>query len=177
MNVEELTAQNAKNANIEKVDAFTKAMPAIFDPDGVLKDGDIIVLPEAMPQIYNQKFGENSFAQFIVVKIKRGDEEIGFNFFPLSLLRATWPAEMKDGQVVSIPGGPRFPMGTAVELFSTARNHGTKEKSDTQLGVEALLGKKLKVTLQQEVKVQRWRDGQRINELRDSKVWNYDLAD
>lgn len=177
MNVEQLAAANAANKKIQPVAGFSKNMPVGFDPESMLQDGDIIVFPEAMPQVFQQTFGEN-VGEFILVKVIRADKEIGFNFFPLSMLKNYWPAVKDENGVVTTitTNGPVNPKGTAVELFVAQRGKGSDSVTDTELGVQALLAKKVKVSKQQDVAVQKWAAGSPINELKNSTVWDYNLA-
>lgn len=188
MNVQERIAENAKNANISEVTTFSKSQPQGFDTDGILDEGDVIIFPDTMPKIMKQIFGmrrnaagqpEQNFAEFIVVEVKNSKgESRGINFFPSSLTKNIWPAEKKeDGTVVTITEyGPKNPKGTAVDLYKSVAGKGTDEKTDMQLGMELLLGKKVKVENKIPVEVQRWRNGGTVNELRTTNLFEYNLV-
>ena len=188
MNVKEKIADNAKNARISTVAAFTKSQPQGFDTDGILDAGDTIIFPDTMPAIMKQTFGmrrnangqpEENYAEFIVVEvINSKGESRGVNFFPSSLTKNVWPAEKgEDGKVVTITEkGPMNPKGTAVDLYKSAAGKGTAEKTDMQLGMELLLGKKVKVESKIPVDVQRWRNGETVNELRTTNLFEYNIV-
>ena len=188
MNVQERIAENAKNANISEVTTFSKSQPQGFDTDGILDEGDVIIFPATMPKIMKQVFGmrrnaagqpEQNFAEFIVVEVKNSKgESRGVNFFPSSLTKNIWPAKKgEDGTVVTITEyGPKNPKGSAVDLYKSVAGKGTDEKTDMQLGMELLLGKKVKVENKIPVDVQRWRNGQTVNELRTTNLFEYNLV-
>ena len=188
MNVQERIADNAKNANISEVTTFSKSQPQGFDTDGILDEGDVINFPTTMPKIMKQVFGmrrnaagqpEQNYAEFIVVEVVNAKgESRGINFFPSSLTKNIWPAEKKeDGTVVTITEkGPMNPKGDAVDLYKSVAGKGTDEKTDMQLGMELLLGKKVKIKNKIPVEVQRWRGGDPVNELRTTNLFEYTLV-
>ena len=53
---------------------------------------------------------------------------------------------------------------------------GTAEKTDMQLDMEQLLGKKVKVENKTPVDVQRWRNGETVNELRTTNLFEYNIV-
>ena len=188
MNVKEKIADNAKNARISTVAAFTKSQPQGFDTDGILDAGDTIIFPDTMPAIMKQTFGmrrnangqpEENYAEFIVVEvINSKGESRGVNFFPSSLTKNVWPAEKgEDGKVVTITEkGPYNPKGTAVDLYKSVAGKGTQNKTDMQLGMELLLGKKVKVENKTPIEIQRWRNGEPVNELRTTNLFEYNIV-
>lgn len=188
MNVQEKIADNAKNARISEVAAFTKSQPQGFDTDGILDAGDIIIFPTTMPKVMKQTFGmrrnangdpEENYAEFIVVEVVNSKgESRGVNFFPSSLTKNVWPAEKgEDGKVVTITEkGPMNPKGSAVDLYKSVAGKGTDEKTDMQLGMELLLGKKVKVENKTPVEIQRWRNGETVNELRTTNLFEYNIV-
>ena len=188
MNVQEKIADNAKNARISEVAAFTKSQPQGFDTDGILDAGDTIIFPTTMPKVMKQTFGmrrnangepEENYAEFIVVEvINSKGESRGVNFFPSSLTKNVWPAEKgEDGKVVTLTEkGPMNPKGSAVDLYKSAAGKGTDEKTDMQLGMELLLGKKVKVENKTPVEIQRWRNGETVNELRTTNLFEYNIV-
>lgn len=179
MNLPNLKAANAKNKDIKYISAFGKSMPAGFDADGILQEGDIIVMPLVIAPntVGSQTFGTNN-AEFLEVEVERGAEKVGINFFPLSMVKNFWPAvKNADGSVETITaGGPVNPDGTAVNVFKSFQGKGDDITTDTQLGVNALLGKRIKVTLKQEVTVQKWRNGAPIDDTKVQKCWNYNFV-
>jgi hypothetical protein len=183
MNVTERIAENAKNSNISVAEGgFTKSQPRGIDPDAVLNEGDIIMFPETMPQVMHQDFpGSDNYAEFIVVNVLTPDgKEKGVNFFPSSLTKNIWPAskDEKTGEVVAhIENGPQNPTGSAVELYKSKQGEtGPNGETDMTLGMLELLGKKVKVTSKIPVNIQRWRDGERVNELATTNLLQYDLV-
>ena len=68
------------------------------------------------------------------------------------------------------------PKGTAVDLYKSVAGKGTDEKTDMQLGMELLLGKKVKVENKTPVEVQRWRNGETVNELRTTNLFEYNIV-
>ena len=188
MNVQERIAENAKNANISTVTTFSKSQPQGFDTDGILDAGDTIIFPATMPAIMKQVFGmrrnangepEQNYAEFIVVEVVNAKgESRGVNFFPSSLTKNVWPAvKNADGTVTTITEkGPMNPKGDAVDLYKSVAGKGTDDKTDMQLGMELLLGKKVKVENKTPVEVQRWRGGNVVNELRTTNLFEYNLV-
>lgn len=188
MNVQERIAENARNANISTVKTFSKSQPQGFDTDGILDAGDTIVFPETMPDINKQVFGmrrnaagqpEQNYAEFIVVEvINSKGQSRGVNFFPSSLTKNIWPAKKDaDGKVTTVTeNGPMNPKGTAVDLYKSFQGKTEEGKTDMQLGMEALLGKKVKVENKVPVEVQRWRNGETVNELRTTNLFEYNLV-
>lgn len=179
MNVVDLKAANAKNKDIKYVNTFGKSMPAGFDADGILQDGDVIIMPAAITPgtVGQQTFGTNN-AEFLEVEVERGADKVGINFFPLSMMKNFWPAvKNEDGSVETITAsGPVNPDGTAVDVFKSFQGKGDDVTTDTQLGVNALLGKRIKVTLKQEVTVQKWRNGGPIDDTKVQKCWHYNFV-
>lgn len=185
MTVQERIADNAKRnaGKISEVNVFGKSMPPGFDTDGVLNDGDIIEMPTTIDKVFKRIFGKNSdgsdnYGEYIVVNVVDKDgKPRAVDFYPSSLMKNIWKAE-KRGEIVEtiLEGGPLNPKGTAVEAFTAFRGKGTEEKTDTQLGVEALLGKKIKVSEVAKIDTQVWRNGAAINSTRKQRLFNYDLV-
>ena len=177
MTVDERVIANSKNANIESVSAFGKSMPSPFDSEAQLRVGDVLEIPSVL-QVYQQKFG-NNFGEFIVVKIIGADGvERSMNFFPSSLTRNFWPATKDAAGTVQtvLENGPLNPKGSAVEFFLSFRGKGNDAKSDTQVAMEALMGKKIKISALSPVDVQAWRNGNPTNSIRHTQVPTYDLV-
>lgn len=186
MTVQERVSANAKNANIKEAgQGFSKSMPAKFDSDSALLEGDKIYIPAAGEfKVYTQNFGKNArgedvTAQFIVVKVINKDNvERSINFFPTSLTKNIWPA-VKDanGTVETITaGGPKNPNGTAVDAYLAFQGKGTAEKTDMQLGMEALAGKVIEIAKKEMIDTQVYRNGERKNELKQVSLLTYNLV-
>lgn len=188
MKLAERIAENEKNEAISEVKGFTKSQPQGLDTDGVLQEGDTILMPAKLPKVYKQKFGTRidpatdrsveNYAEFIVVEVENEAGEIrAINFFPSSLTKNIWPAEKKGDTVVTITeNGPFNPKGTAVDLYKSFQGKKEEGKTDMQLGVEALLGKKIKITSKTPITVQRWRGGHTVDETRTTNLFVYDLV-
>ena len=184
MTVVEKQQENAKNKNIKKVNSFSKTMPTGFDTESILGDGDVIIMPTTMPEVFSQKFGENEkgediTGEFIVVDVENaGKPTRAINFFPSALTKNIWESQMVEGEVELVDnGGPLNPKGTAVELYTSVQgNTGANGETDVQLGVEKLLGKKIAVKLERKVKIQVYKEGKRVNRLKDTNLFNYNLA-
>lgn len=190
MKMQERIAENAKNSAISAVDGFSKSQPQGFDTDGVLNEGDVILMPAELPKVYKQTFGmrtnpttgqpEENYGEFIVVDVQDKKGEIrAINFFPSSFTKNIWPAKKEaDGTVVTITeNGPFNPKGTAVDVYKAEQGKtGPNGETDMEMGVRALLGKKISVDAKTPVDVQRWRNGQTVNEIRTTNLFEYNIA-
>lgn len=188
--MQERIAENKKNTAISVVSGFSKTQPQGIDTDGVLQEGDIILMPAVLPEVNKQVFGmrtnpttgqpEENFGEFIVVDVQDKNGEIrAINFFPSSLTKNIWPAKKEaDGTVVTITeNGPQNPKGTAVDLYKAEQGKvGPNGETDMELGVRALLGKKIHVASKIPVEVQRWRNGATVNEIRTTNLFEYNVA-
>lgn len=183
MTVEERIAENSKNKAIEEVTGFSKKQPVGFETDSILDAGDVIVMPATMPKVFKQVFGQNEdgediYAEFIVVNVEHpGKATRAINFFPSSLTKNIWPAEKDDdGDVVLVGNGPLNPKGTAVDLFKSFQGQtGSSGETDTQLGVNALLNKRIAIPSKEMIDTQVFRKGKRINELRKTGLLTYNV--
>lgn len=183
MTVIEKVAENAKNKNIVEATGFTKSQPTGFDADSILQKDDVIVMPATMPKVYKQKFGEDAegndiYAEFIVVDVEHeGKATRAINLFPSSFTKNIWPSKKNEDGDIELAGSVLNPKGTAVELYKSFQGKvGEHGETDMQLGVEALLGKKIKVSGQEEIEVQVFRNGKRVNQLKKTNLFTYDLA-
>lgn len=184
MTVVEKQQENAKNKNIKVVNGFTKAQPTGFDTDSILGDGDVILMPTTLPEVGQQIFGQDEdgndiYGEFIVVEVENPNKaKRAINFFPSSMTKNIWESQMVDGEVELVDnGGPLNPKGTAVETYTSFQGKtGPNGETDVQLGVEALLGKKITVTLDRKVKIQVYKNGKRVNRLKDTSLLNYNVA-
>lgn len=175
MTVAEKITENEKNSNITKAASFSKGMPPQFDADSMLQKGDKIVIPDTMPAVYSQKFGSNK-AEFIVVElIKKDGSKTAFNFFPSSLSKTIFPAEMIDG-VAKLKLPVMHPTGDVVDHYLSFRGKSEGEKNDVQLAMESMLGWTIEVADDLVVRTQKWVDGVAQNELKDTHVFTYKKA-
>lgn len=186
MTIEQKIAENAKNADIKVATGFSKTMPTPFNPDELLHKGDTIIMPASPAElkVFTQYFGqpnaagERNSAEFIVVNVRDEKGAIrAINWFPTSLTKNIWPASKgEDGKVKTITeNGPISPKGTAVDLYKSFQGKGTADKTDVQLGVEALCGKEIKVSNATPMDVQKWRNGVAVDELKSTNLFEYDL--
>lgn len=184
MTVIEKVAENAKNKNISEVTGFTKSQPTGFDADSILQKDDVIAMPATMPKVYKQKFGEDAqgneiYAEFIVVDVEHeGKATRALNLFPSSFTKNIWPSKKnEDGDVELVGGAPLNPKGTAVDLYKSFQGKvGENGETDMQLGMNALLGKKIKINGQEQIDIQVFRNGKRVNELKKTNLFTYDLV-
>lgn len=175
MTVEERVQQNLKDANVKKATSFSKGMPPAFDGDSMLQKGDKFVIPATMPEVYSRKFGEYT-AEFITVElIKANGERTSFDFYPSSLSKTIFPAEMVDGKVtLKLP--VMHPKGDVVDHYLSFRGKGTEEKTDVQLAMESMLGWTIEIADDLVVTTQKWADGKALNELKNTHVFTYKKA-
>ena len=83
---------------------------------------------------------------------------------------------MHSDAAILLEGDGFFRFQKAVDLYKSVAGKGTDEKTDMQLGMELLLGKKVKVENKIPVDVQRWRNGGTVNELRTTNLFEYNLV-
>ena len=184
MTIQERLESLKNDANVKVVGKFQKSMPTLFDADSILAVGDYIVFPEVMPEVRQRVFGKDKegkdiIGEFIVVEVKHeGKETRAIDFYPSSLTKAIWPSQMnEDGEVELVNNQPIFPKGTAVELYTSARGKSNEEgESDVQIGMTKLLGKTVHVADTQLIDIQVFRNGERINQLKQTNLFTYNLA-
>lgn len=184
MTIAERENENLKDGKVKEVSGFVKQMPTGFDSDSVLDVDDVLVFPAVMPKVYQREFakdadGNSIFGEFIVLNVKHaGKADRAVNFYPSSFTKNIWPAKKaEDGTVeLDAPNGPLTPKGTAVDLYLSFKGKSENGKTDVQLGVEALLGKSVKISQKQEIQTQVFRNGKRENALRKTNLPTYDLV-
>ena len=184
MTIAERESENLKDGKVKEVNYFVKQMPTGFDSDSVLDLGDVIEFPTVMPKVYQREFAKDAdgnpiFGEFIVLNVKHsGKADRAVNFYPSSFTKNIWPAKKTaDGTVeLDAPNGPLTPKGTAVDLYLSFKGKSDNGKTDVQLGVEALLGKSVKISQKQEIQTQVFRNGKRENALRKTNLLTFDLA-
>lgn len=184
MTVVEKVQENKKNKNISEATGFTKSQPTGFDADSILQKGDVIVFPTEMPQIYKQIFGEDAdgddiYAEFIVVDVEHpGKATRAINFFPSSLTKNIWAsAKNADGEIELVENRPLNPKGTAVAAYVAKQGEtGPNGETDMELGMRELLGKKVTVADAQQIDVQVFRNGKRVNQLKKTNLFTYNFA-
>lgn len=184
MTIVEREQENLKDGKVKEVGGFVKQMPTGFDSDSVLDVDDVLVFPAVMPKVYQREFakdadGNSIFGEFIVLNVTHpGKADRAVNFYPSSFTKNIWPAKKAaDGTVeLDAPNGPLTPKGTAVDLYLSFKGKSENGKTDVQLGVEALLGKSVKISQKQEIQTQVFRNGKRENALRKTNLLTFDLA-
>ena len=153
----------AERININKGDAnitmggtaFSNIIRAPFDPDSQLNEGDVLIFPA---KITSDIFGRRSFNgkdyEFMVIEVKKADGTMtSINWFPSTFTKNVFEWKADVNGLLSRTGNVYPTTGTAVDAFLSERGHTdyaednkTVVKSDTQKGVEKLLGKKVKIT-------------------------------
>lgn len=185
MTVEERIQENGKNAKIKvSANGFTKAMPNAFDSDGVLDVDDVLHIPNPIGTVYQRTFGVKSdgtpsYGEFIVVNVSHpGKPDRAIDFYPSSLTKNIWPAEKNAmGEVETITdNGPLNPLGSAVETYLGFQGKGTEGVTDTQLGMNALAGKDIRIAAKTPYHVQAWKNGEPVNSLRKTSQLTYELV-
>lgn len=184
MTIQERLESLKNDANVRIIDGFKKSMPTQFDADSVLVEGDYILMPSVMPEVHERVFGKDEegkdiVGEFILVEVEHEGKAVrSIEFYPSMLTKAIWPSKMnEDGEVELVNNYPLRPKGTAVDLYLTAQgNTNENNESDVQIGMTKLLGKKLHVASAQKIDVQVFRKGKRINQLRQTNLFTYDLA-
>jgi hypothetical protein len=180
--IAEKIQQNQGNAKISAVNGFSKGLPVPFDSDSILQQGDTILLPTVMPQVYKQVFGvnqagEETFGEFIVVDVRNAQGITrAINFFPSTLLKVLWEAEKDNlGQVSMKPQAPLEMKGTAVDFMKSMIGKADPGESDTQTAIKRMLGRQINIPLVEQVKVQRWRSGVAVNELKNANLYTFNF--
>lgn len=185
MTVAEREQENLKDGNIKpSEEGFTKTMPVGFDSDSILDLDDVIEFPTVLPKVYKREFGKDAqgkpiFGEFIVINVKHeGKADRAINFYPTSFSKNIWPAKKNEAGEVELdaPNGPLNPKGTAIDLYLSFKGKSENGKTDVQLGMEAMLGKKVKISQKQEINTQVYRNGKRENALRKTNLLTFDLA-
>lgn len=184
MTVVEKQAENAKNKNISEVTGFTKSQPTGFDADSILQKDDVIVFPATMPKVFKQVFGEDAdgndiYAEFIIVEVEHpGKATRAINFFPSSLTKNIWASKKNaDGEIELVTGRPLNPKGTAVAAYVAKQGEiGPNGETDMELGMREMLGKKVHVADAEQIDVQVFRNGKRVNQLKKTNLFTYNFA-
>lgn len=184
MTIAEREQEILKDGKVKEVGGFVKQMPTGFDSDNVLDVDDVIEFPTVMPKVYQREFakdadGNSIFGEFIILNVKHaGKDDRAINFYPSSFTKNVWPSKKNESGEVELdaPNGPLMPKGTAVDLYLSFKGKSENDKTDVQLGVEALLGKSVKVSQKQEIQTQVYRNGKRENALRKTNLLTFDLA-
>lgn len=184
MTVAERQTENAMNKAISTTTGFSKKQPTGFDTDAILDKDDVIVMPKKLPEVFRQVFGKDSdgydiYAEFIVVEVEHpGKATRAVNFFPSSLTKNIWASKKdEDGDIVLADNRPMNPKGTAVDKYVSFQGQtGPNGETDMQLGIEALLDKKIKISDRVAVDVEAFVNGKRAGKLKKSYLLTYDLV-
>lgn len=184
MTVVEKQAENQKNKNISKANGWTKSQPTGFDVDSILQKDDVIIFPENMPEVFKQIFGEDEngdeiYSEFIIVEVEhQGKATRAINFFPSMLTKNIWASKKNDeGEIELVENRPLNPKGTAVDAYTAKQgNVGPNGETDVELGMRELLGKKVQVTDAEQIDVQVFRNGKRVNQLKKTNLFTYNIV-
>jgi hypothetical protein len=69
------------------------------------------------------------------------------------------------------------PKGTAVEAYSAKQGEvGPNGETDVELGMRELLGKKVHVANAEQIDIQVFRNGKRVNQLKKTNLFTYNFA-
>ena len=171
--------ENAKDNSIRKSEeGFTKDLN-FFDTDNQFREGDVIEIPEnyeVFKQVFGKKpNGEENYGEFIVCNVTNTADHStrAVNFFPSSLMRTLFPVKLENGKVER-NGAPIHTAGTAVDHLISFRGKEAG-KNTIQLFMDDMKKKKIKVSIKDKVTVQVWRNGARVEEVRETNLYNYDL--
>lgn len=180
MTVAERISENKKSLNPTN-DFGSKVIPEEFGGN-LLRKGDIISLPEKYifgegddANVFSQTFGKTT-TPVIVATLTRDGVDSAINFYPFSLIKNIFVAEMV-GEKVQLKLPVLRPLGTAVEKILSFRNHkSTNGKTNFHAAMESLQGAKIHISEDTVVKSQKWTDGIAQNALKDTHVYTYDLV-
>ena len=187
MTVENRIKTNKADANIKMGGtAFTSAMRAPFDPSSQLDVGDVLHFPKTIDA---EHFGTQSFRgknyEFLVISVtKANGTETAINWFPTTFTKNVFEYKLNANGYAEFTGTVYPANGTAVDAFLAERGNSDFNsedkivKSDTQKGVEHLLGKDVKITKRELKKTCGFtKEGiQDITKLIDGAVLTYDFA-
>lgn len=184
MTVQEKVQENKKNKNISESTGFTKSQPTGFDADSILQKDDVIVFPTEMPTVYKQVFGEDEngddiYSEFIIVEVEHpGKPNRAINFFPSSLTKNIWASKKnEDGEIELVDNRPLNPKGTAVDAYASVQGEvGPNGETDVELGMRKLLGTRVHVANAEQIDIQVFRNGKRVNQLKKTNLFTYNLA-
>ena len=184
----------AERININKGDAditmggtaFSNVIRAPFDPASQLNEGDVLIFPAT---ITSDIFGRRSFNgkdyEFMVIEVQKADGTMtSINWFPSTFTKNVFEWKADDNGLLSRTGNVYPATGTAVDAFLSERGHTdyaednkTVIKSDTQKGVEKLLGKKVKITERKLYKTVGFKNKEQdLSKLIDGACLKYDFV-
>ena len=172
MDIKAKEGMNAQNENMHPVKGFSLTLPDEFQAG--FEMGDTIVLPKVMGTVFEQKFGEKGRAQYMVVEVRHanGSKE-AINWFPASMLKSIFPVEVENGMVTKTLR-PIHHVGSAVDMMKACRGRGAENgTTDLQLAVNGFLGHEILVEKVDIVPTEKWKNGVRTGEPKDTRVYTY----
>lgn len=178
MTVNERVNSFAGNAAYKVADGFSKSIPMPFEANG-LEVGDVITLPKDYSgKIFTQIINGNE-AQFVVAEVIKVDgTKSSMNFYPSSLTKSIFPAEMSEDGNVKLKLPVLNPLGQVVSDYLSFRGKGDDNQSDVAKAMNSFKGKSIKITNRTEIPVQKIGNDAgkivRYNELRNTFQYTYD---
>lgn len=164
-----------ENMNLQAGFRSVKQFSVVLPDDFVagLEVGDTIVFNKEMGPVFERVFGTHR-AQCMVVTLRHANGTTeAYNWFPASIVKPIFPVEAEDGKVVKNLR-PIYHVGTAVNMIKACRGRGAeKGTTDLQLAVNQFLGHEILVESADTVLTERWKDGQRTGEAKETKVYTY----
>lgn len=187
MTVEQRININRGDANISMGGtAFGANMRAPFDPAAQLQIGDKLIFPTSL----DGRMGTNTFRgkkyEFMIVEVlKKDGSKTAINWYPSTFLKMAFEAKMGTAGIAENTGEIYQTAGDAVDAFTKERGNAEYDpqtgkciKTDTQKGVEQLLGKTVVISDKKVYKTVGFdRDGNRdTTKLVDTPIFKYDFA-
>lgn len=164
---------------------FSNNMRAPFDPAAQLQIGDKLVFPTSLEgRMGTSKFNGNTYEFVVLEVLKKDGSKTAINWFPSTFLKMAFEAEMTASGIAQNNGNIYETTGTAVDAFLSQRGKADFDpqtnqviKSDTQKGVEQLLGKTVVINDRKSYKTIGFTDHKRDNtKLVDTVIFKYDFA-
>lgn len=158
-------------AGFKQVKNFSVVLPDDFVTG--LEVGDSIVFDKTMGIVFERMFGTHP-AQCMVVTLRHANGTTeAYNWFPASMVKPIFPVEAVDDKVVKNLR-PIYHIGSAVEMIKACRGKGKEQgTSDLQLAVNQFLGHEILVESADTVLTERWKEGQRTGEAKETRVYTY----
>ena len=183
--IERINANKADGAIKMGLTVFTAGMKPVFDGGAALNEGDILIFPtleEMKTRIGARTFNGNDY-EFMVIDVKAPDGTTrAINWFPTTFQNPLFVWDKDSEGNIYRTSDVLYPEGEAVTTFLSARDKHEvdeegNEKSNTQIGVELLAGKKVKVSSKVLYKTVGFKNGvQDTSKLIDKALYKYDFV-
>lgn len=164
-----------ENMNLQAGFKTVKNFSVVLPDDFVtgLEVGDTIVFKKEMGPVFERMFGTHP-AQCMVVELRHADGTTeAYNWFPASMVKPVFPVEAEDGKVIKNLR-PIYHIGSAVDMIKSCRGKGKEQgTTDLQLAVNQFLGHEIRVETADTVLTERWKEGQRTGETKETRVYTY----